>query len=237
MTFSRSSVTATGMSMTARDQSLDRLVTWRRALLGTTTSSPWAVRSLVTRRVSSSTVPVMPAGWPGHRQPDQVTEGELVLGEEEEPGQQVADHLLGAEAEADADDGGRRHQGGEGDPQPVEGEDAGDEGGQGHHRPLDRLADGTGPLERSRRPRCPTRSAGGSGRRSTGAGGPRTSGRSGPTGPRPAAARRRGAGGSGARGGRCPETTIDRSGRPPGGGDPSQPASARSPAESAAGGR
>ena len=84
--------------MTARDQSLDRLVTWRRALLGTTTSSPCGVRSLVTRRVSSSTVPVMPGGLAGHRQADHVPEGELVLGEQEEPGQQVTDHLLGAES-------------------------------------------------------------------------------------------------------------------------------------------
>ena len=51
--------------MTARDQSLERLVTWRRALLGTTTSSPCAVRNLVTRSVSSSTVPVIPDVWPG----------------------------------------------------------------------------------------------------------------------------------------------------------------------------
>ena len=120
VTCSRSSVTDTGMSMTARDQSLDRLVTWRRALLGTTTSSPWAVRTLVTRRVSSSTVPVTPSGLARHRQADDVAEGELVLGEEEEPGQQVPDHLLGAEAEADADHRGRGHQRGEGDPQPVE---------------------------------------------------------------------------------------------------------------------
>ncbi len=53
------------MSITARDQSLDRLVTWRRALLGTTTSSPCGVRSLVTRSVSSSTVPVIPVVCPG----------------------------------------------------------------------------------------------------------------------------------------------------------------------------
>ena len=53
------------MSITARDQSLDRLVTWRSALLGTTTSSPCAVRTLVTRNVSSSTVPVMPVDCPG----------------------------------------------------------------------------------------------------------------------------------------------------------------------------
>ena len=53
------------MSSTTRDQSLDRLVTWRSALLGTTTNSPLAVRSLVTRSVSSSTVPVTPVVCPG----------------------------------------------------------------------------------------------------------------------------------------------------------------------------
>ena len=65
VTASRSSSTGTGMSMTDRDQSLDRLVTWRMALLGTITSSPWAVRSLVTRRVISSTVPVTLWAEPG----------------------------------------------------------------------------------------------------------------------------------------------------------------------------
>ena len=84
---------------------------------------------------------------PGHRQPDEVPEGELVLGQQEEAGQQVAHHLLGAEPEADPDHGGRGHQGGQGDAEPVEGQDADDEGRQGHHRPLHRLAHRPGPLE------------------------------------------------------------------------------------------
>ena len=62
---SRSSVAGTGMSSTTRDQSFDRFVTWRSAPFGTTITSPEVVRSFVTRRVSSSTVPVTPRISPG----------------------------------------------------------------------------------------------------------------------------------------------------------------------------
>ena len=203
-------MTATGMSMTARDQSLDRLVTWRRALLGTTTSSPWAVRSLVTRRVSSSTVPVIPVVWPGTDSRITSPKANWCSAKRKKPASRSPTICWAPKPEADADHRGRGHQGGERDAQPVEGQDGGDEVGQGDHRPLHRLADRPGPLEALGGHRARLDLAPGSGCRSSGAGAPRPSGRTGRRGRLRARARRPGAGGSGTRCGGCPEITIDR---------------------------
>ena len=133
--------------MTARDQSLDRLVTWRRALLGTTTNSPWAVRTLVTRRVSSSTVPVMPVVWPGTDRRITSPKANWCSAKRKNPASRspticwapkprpMPITVAGATSVVS------------GMAQPVEGQDGGDEVGEGHHHPLDRLADGPGPLE------------------------------------------------------------------------------------------
>ena len=57
-----STATGTGTSTTARAQSRDRLVTWVICPFGVMTTSPSAVRTVVTRRVTSSTVPTAGLG-------------------------------------------------------------------------------------------------------------------------------------------------------------------------------
>ncbi|SLH71255.1 Uncharacterised protein [Mycobacteroides abscessus subsp. abscessus] len=52
-----SALAATGTSIAARAQSLDRLVTFTICPFGTVITSPSALRSVVMRRVTSSTVP------------------------------------------------------------------------------------------------------------------------------------------------------------------------------------
>ena len=49
----------------ARAQSRERLVTWVIWPLGVMTTSPSAVRTVVTRNVTSSTVPIAGSGMPG----------------------------------------------------------------------------------------------------------------------------------------------------------------------------
>ena len=65
---------------------------------GTVWTTPSRSRSVVRRRLKSSTVP-------GHAgDPDDVTLGELVLDQDQRPVEVVAHERLGAEADGDADD-------------------------------------------------------------------------------------------------------------------------------------
>ena len=74
------------MSMTARAQSLDWLTAWTIWPFGMVNTSPFGERSLVTRNVTFSTVPL--ASVVGHDgQRDQVTEAILLLDDDEEPRQ------------------------------------------------------------------------------------------------------------------------------------------------------
>ena len=138
----RSSVARMGMSSTTRDQSLDRLVTWRSALLGTTTNSPADRAQLGDPQRQLLDGSRHPGGLPGLGQPDEVTDAELTLGEQEEPGQQVAHHLLGTEPEGHTRHRGRGHQRGQGHAELADGQDGSHEVGERHERPLHRLGDG-----------------------------------------------------------------------------------------------
>ena len=109
-TWLRSAVVGTGMSMTARAQSLDRFTVLTICPLGMVNTSPSDDRSLVTRSVTSSTVPRGLLGDTGDRQRDQVTEAVLLFGDDEEPRQQVLHDALCAEAQRGAQHRGGRHQ-------------------------------------------------------------------------------------------------------------------------------
>ena len=98
------------MSTTARAQSLDRLSDLTIWPLGMVNISPSADRSLVTRNVTSSTVPCASSAAPPMRQLNQIAEAVLLLGDDEEPRQQVLHDALRAEAERGAEHRGRRHQ-------------------------------------------------------------------------------------------------------------------------------
>ena len=64
----------------------------------------------MTRSVTSSTVPSAGGGDAGDRERHQVTEAVLLLGDDEEPGQQVLHDALRAETERGAEHRGRRDQ-------------------------------------------------------------------------------------------------------------------------------
>ena len=99
----------TGTSTTARAQSLDRFSDLTICPLGTVNTSPSLVRSLVTRSVTSSTVPR--ASPPAVTVScDQITEAVLLLGDEEEPAEQILHDPLGAETERGTQHGRGRHQ-------------------------------------------------------------------------------------------------------------------------------
>ena len=118
-----STLVGIGTSTTARAQSRDRLTTLAMAPLGTVTTSPLEERIRVTRRVTSSTVPVAGSACAGDADRDDVAEAVLPLGDDEEAGQHVADDPLRAEAEPDAEHGRRRDQAGHRDAEPVEHEE------------------------------------------------------------------------------------------------------------------
>ena len=120
LTWLRSADVGTGMSMTARAQSLDRFTVLTIWPLGMVNISPSVERSLVTRSVTSSTVPSAGVDA-GHRERYQVTEAVLLLGDDEESGQQVLHHALRAETERGAQHRGRRDERSDRD-----GEDVGD---------------------------------------------------------------------------------------------------------------
>ena len=128
MLFTRlmSAVAGSGTSTTARAQSRDRFVTWLIWPFGMITTSPSTVRRLVTRSVTSSTVPVTPVVAPEVRDADEVAEPVLALGDDEEAGEDVLDDALRAEAERDAGDGGRRDQAGDRHAEPFQHQHAGD---------------------------------------------------------------------------------------------------------------
>ena len=69
------------------------------------------VRSLVTRSVTSSTVPSASLSVGPERQLHQIAEAVLLLGDDEEPGQQVLHDALGAETQCRAQHRRGCHQG------------------------------------------------------------------------------------------------------------------------------
>ena len=103
----RSADVGTGMSTTARAQSLDRFSVLTICPLGMVNISPSVERSLVTRSVTSSTVPSASSVIPADAQRHQIAEAVLLLGDDEEPGQQVLHDALRAEAERGAEHRGR----------------------------------------------------------------------------------------------------------------------------------
>ena len=135
MTRLTSTVVGIGTSTTARAQSRDRFTTLAIAPFGTVMTSPLDERIRVTRRVTSSTVPVAGSPRTGHADRDDVAEAVLPLGDDEEAGQHVADDPLGAEAEPDAEHRRRRDQAGDRHAEPVEHEEHRDRVDQHDRRP------------------------------------------------------------------------------------------------------
>ena len=96
--------------MTARAQSFDRFTVLTIWPLGMVNISPSVDRSLVTRSVTSSTVPSAGRVDAGDRERYQVAEAVLLLGDDEEPGEQVLHDALRAETECGAQHRGRRDE-------------------------------------------------------------------------------------------------------------------------------
>ena len=153
MTWFTSVVAGTGTSTTARAQSRDRLTTLTIWPFGTVTTSPLAERTRVTRSVTSSTAPLAALGRAHDADRDDVAEAVLPFGDDEEPGQDVADDPLRTETEADAQHGRRGHEAGDRHAHPVEDEEDRDRVDQHDGRPGEHLGErvpvlgGLGPHE------------------------------------------------------------------------------------------
>ena len=89
-------------------------------------TSPFWVRTVVTRKVTSSDGADDPRRDAGDADADDVAVAVLTLGDDEEAGQQVLHQALRPEAERHAGDGGGGHQPGDRHPEPLHDEDEGD---------------------------------------------------------------------------------------------------------------